>query len=168
MDTVIRAAATFFFLMLVFRMSGKRSLAEITTFDTVLLLIISEATQEALIDGDQSMTNSFLLVLTLIGLNMLMQQLGMRWPAFDKLSNSTPLVLIEDGHIHHDRLRRMRVSEDDVLEEGRKLFGVERLDQIKHAVLERSGGITVIPKHVSWANPDTSQKLREAREAGQG
>lgn len=168
MDTVIRAVATFFFLMLVFRMSGKRSLAEITTFDAVLLLIISEATQEALTDGDQSMTNSFLLVLTLIGLNMLLQQIGMRWPAFDKVTNGAPLVLIEDGHIHQDRLKRMRVTEDDILEEGRMLFGVERLEQIKHAVLERSGGITVVPKQVSWANPDTYQELRETRQAGKG
>jgi uncharacterized membrane protein YcaP (DUF421 family) len=168
MDTVIRAVATFFFLMLVFRISGKRSLAEITTFDAVLLLIISEATQEAMTDGDQSMTNAFLLILTLIGLNMLMQQIGTRWPAFDKVTNSTPLVLIEDGHIHQERLKRMRVTEDDILEEARARFGVERLEQIKHAVLERSGGITVIPKQVSWANPDTYQELREAREVGKG
>lgn len=167
MDTVLRAVATFFFLMLVFRMSGKRSLAQITAFDAVLLLIISEATQEALTDGDQSITNSFLLVLTLIGLNVLMQHLGLRWQAFDKLSNSTPLVLIEDGQIHHDRLKQMRVTEDDILEEGRARFGVERLEQIKYAVLERNGGITVIPRQVSWANPDTYQQP-EAREAGKG
>lgn len=152
MDSILRAVATFFFLLLIFRLSGKRSLAEITTFDAVLLLIISEATQEALTNGDQSMTNSFLLVLTLVGLNMLMQQLSTRWPAFDKLTNSTPLVLVEDGHVHEDRLKRMRVSEDDILEEGRARFGLERMDQIKHAVLERSGGITIVPRHVSWAN----------------
>lgn len=168
MESVIRAAATFFFLMLVFRMAGKRSLAEITTFDAVLLLIISEATQEALTDGDRSITNSFLLVLTLVGLNMLMQQLTTRFPAFDKLTNSAPLVLIENGKLHEDRLKRMRVTEDDILEEGRKLFGVERLDQIKHAVLERSGGISVVPKHVSWADPANTPELREAQEASAG
>ncbi len=158
MDSIIRALATYFFLLLVFRVSGKRSLADITTFDAVVLLIISESIQQALIDGDESMTNAFLLVLTLIGINVLMQWLSVRSPKLDNLLNDAPLVLIEDGRVLHDRLRRVRVTEDDILEQGRALLGVERMDQIKYAVLERSGGITVIPKRVSWANPDFDAK----------
>jgi len=50
-------------------------------------------------------------------------------------------------------LKQVRVTEDDILEQDRALFGVERLDQVKYAVLERSGGITVIPRHVTWPNP---------------
>lgn len=163
MDSVIRGALTYFFLLLVFRMSGKRSLAEITTFDAVLLLIISEATQEALTDADQSMTNAALVVLTLVGLDLLLQVCGLRWPSVDKLLNGTPLVLIEDGHVHKDRLKRMHVSEDDILEQARAVFGLERLDQIKHAVLERNGGITVIPRTVSWATPGPPRLPRRGR-----
>ena len=158
MDSIIRGITTYFFLLLIFRISGKRSLAEITTFDAVLLLIVSEAIQQALIDGDESMTNAFLLVLTLIGTNVLMQWMSTRSPKFDNFFNDTPLVLIEDGQMHRDRMKRVRVTEDDILEQGRALLGVERLDQIKYAVLERSGGITVIPKRVSWANPDLEEK----------
>ncbi|MDP9312473.1 MAG: DUF421 domain-containing protein [Chloroflexota bacterium] len=154
MDSILRAVATYFFLLLVFRVSGKRSLADISTFDAVVLLIISESIQQALIDGDESMTNAFLLVLTLIGTNVLMQWLSIRSPKLDNLLNDVPLVLIEDGRVLHDRLRRVRVTEDDILEQGRALLGVERMEQIKYAVLERSGGITVIPKRVAWANPD--------------
>ncbi len=153
MDSVIRAAVTYFVLLLIFRISGKRSLAEITTFDALLLLIISEATQESLTDGDQSMMNAFLIVLTLMGLNLLMQYLGTRSEKIDKLLNGVPLVLIEDGHIHQDRLKQVRVTEDDILEQARVLFGVERLEQIKYAVLERNGGIAIVPKQVGWANP---------------
>lgn len=153
MDSVLRAAITFVFLLLVFRIAGKRSLAEITTFDAVLVLIISEAIQEALIDGDHSMTNAMLLVITLVGLDVAMQWLGLRSKRVDKLLNGTPVVLLEDGHLHRDRLRDMRVSEDDILEAARTAFGIERMEQIKHAVLERSGGIAVIPREVGWAHP---------------
>ncbi len=162
MDSILRGLATYFFLLLIFRISGKRALAEITTFDAVLLLIISESIQQALIDGDESMTNSFLLVLTLIGVNVLMQFLGTRSTKVDKFLNDVPLLLIEDGHIHQDRLKRVRVTEDDILEQARAQFGVERLDQIKYAVLERSGGISAIPKYVSWANPEVSNKVAES------
>ncbi len=154
MDTILRGVATYLFLLLIFRLSGKRSLAQITTFDAILVLIISEAIQEALIGGDPSMTNAFLLVVTLLGLDMLMQSISARWQAADKLLNSVPLVLIEDGQVLQERLAQMRVTEDDILEEARRLLGIERLEQIKYAVLERNGGITIIPRRVSWAAPD--------------
>ena len=70
MESVIRAAAVYLFLLLVFRLAGQRTLAQITTFDLVLLLIISEAIQQALIGNDNSMINAALVVLTLAGLNV--------------------------------------------------------------------------------------------------
>lgn len=146
MGSVVRALVTYAFLLLVFRISGKRSLAEITTFDAVLLLIISEAIQQALIDGDESMTNAFLIVSTLLALNVLISVITTRSRKVDKLINDAPLVIVEDGQLFRDRMTKSRVTEDDVLERARELQGVERIDQIKYAVLERSGGITVVPK----------------------
>lgn len=146
MDSVIRASLVYFFLLLVFRVAGKRTLAEITTFDAIVLLIISEAIQQALIDSDSSMTNAFLVVLTLIALDIAMSLVTWRSQKADKLLNDVPLLLIEDGYLYEDRMRKVRVSKDDIMERARELRGVERLDQIKHAVMERSGNITVIPK----------------------
>jgi len=56
-----------------------------------------------------------------------------------------PLLLIENGHVHDDRLEHMKIRLDDVLERARLDEGVERLEQIKHAILERSGAISIIP-----------------------
>ena len=72
MDSVIRAAAIYFLLLVVFRLAGNRSIGQITAFDFVLLLIISEAIQQAMITDDYSMTNAFLLVVTLVGLDIMM------------------------------------------------------------------------------------------------
>lgn len=154
MDSILRGLAVYAVLLLLFRISGKRSLAQITTFDAVLLLIISEAIQQALIDNDNSMTNAFLLVMTLLGADVIMSHITIRSDKFDKLVNDVPLLLVENGQMFEDRMRKSRVSEGDILERARELRGVERLDQIKYAVLERSGSITVIPKYVEWANPD--------------
>ncbi len=145
MLSIARGLATYVFLLLVFRLSGKRSLAEITTFDAVLLLIISEAIQQALIDGDESMTNAFLIVVTLLGIDIALSLTSLRSRRLDKLVNDAPLMLIEDGKLHHDRMTKSRVSEDDILEQARGARAVERLDQIKYAILERGGSISVIP-----------------------
>jgi len=136
----------FFFLQLIFRISGKRTLAEATNFDLIILLIISETTQQAMVDDDHSMMNGFLLIMTLVGISIGLSLLKQRFPALDKWLEGGPLVIVDNGRVYKDRMTKVRVSEDDVLEAGRSLHGLERMDQIKRAVVERGGSISVIPK----------------------
>lgn len=145
MDSVIRGLIVYFFLLVVFRVAGKRALSETTTFDLVLLLIISETTQQAMIDNDHSITNGALLILTLVFADILLSRLKQKVPALQKLVDSTPIVLVENGQPIKDRMDKTRVDESDILEAARELQGLERLDQIKYAVLERGGKITVVP-----------------------
>lgn len=146
MESIIRAAVVYVVVLILFRISGKRSLAEVTSFDLVLLLIISEATQQAMIDNDNSMTNSLLIVATLIGMNILFSVIATRWKPFQKLVEDVPLVILEDGRPLQQRMRKERVEEDEILEAARASQGLERLDQIKYAILERTGRITIVPK----------------------
>lgn len=145
MDAVLRATAIYLFLLLIFRLSGKRTLAEVTTFDFVLLLIIAETTQQGLLGNDFSVTNSFLLIVTLIGLDIGLSLLKEKFPAFGKLTEGRPVVILENGTPLSDRMQEVRVDEGDILEAARRLQGLERLEQIKYAVLERNGGITIVP-----------------------
>ena len=112
----------------------------------MLLLIISEATQQAMIDNDNSMTNALLLVVTLIAMNILFSVLASRWKGFGKLVEDVPLVIVENGKLLEDRMHRERVSEDEVMEAARELQGLERLEQVRYAILERNGHITIIPR----------------------
>jgi uncharacterized membrane protein YcaP (DUF421 family) len=146
MDSVLRAITIYVVLMILFRISGRRSISQITTFDFVLLLIISEATQNALIGNDYSMTNGFLVILTLVGLDILLSLWKRRSPTIEKLLNGVPLVVVENGQPLRDRMNKARIDEDDVLTAARQLQGLERMEQIKYAVLERNGGISIIPR----------------------
>ena len=146
MESVIRAAIVYVVLMLLFRVAGKRSLAEVTSFDLVLLLIISEASQQAMIDNDNSMTNSLLLVSTLIGMNILLSIVTKRWKPLDRWIEDVPLVILRNGEPIRERMRKERIDESDILEAARASEGLERLDQIKFAILERTGHITIVPK----------------------
>jgi uncharacterized membrane protein YcaP (DUF421 family) len=145
METVIKATAVYLFLLLMFRIAGKRTLAQVTTFDFVLLLIISEAVQQAMIDDDNSITNAFLLVVTLIGLNVLFSEIKLRWKAAEGVLDGAPLLIVENGKAKEDLMRKERVDVDDVLDAAREHHGLERLEQVKFAVLERNGKISIIP-----------------------
>lgn len=147
MDSVIRAAAVYLFLLLVFRLAGNRSVAHITAFDLVLLLVVSEAIGQAMITDDRSITNAFLLVITLVGLDIMMSLWKQRSLRIERILEGVPLLVIEDGKLHPDRMRKERVDEADILAAARHLHGLERLDQIKHAIVEASGGITIVPRN---------------------
>ena len=146
MDSVIRAAAIYFLLLLVFRLGGNRSIGQITAFDFVLLLIISEAIQQAMITDDFSVTNAFLIVVTLVGLDIMMSLWKQRSERIEKFLDGVPVLLIENGKMHPAVMQKERVDESDILAAARELQGLERIDQIKHAVVEATGEITVVPK----------------------
>jgi uncharacterized membrane protein YcaP (DUF421 family) len=149
MDAVLRAAAIYFLLLVLFRIAGKRTLSDVTTFDFVLLLIIGEATQQALLGEDFSLTNAFLVILTLIGIDIALSLWQQHWPWLDQWLEGVPLVIVEHGQPLRERMQRARVSEEDILTAARERQGLARMDQIEYAVLERSGGISIIPKQGS-------------------
>jgi uncharacterized membrane protein YcaP (DUF421 family) len=146
MDAVLRGLSVYIFLLIIFRISGKRSLGQVTSFDFVLLLIIAETTQQALLGDDYSLTKAFLLIGTLFGVDIGLSLLKQRSAKLDQLLEGAPLVIVEDGKPLKDRMDKARVDEKDVLHAARELQGLERMEQIKYAVLECNGDITVVPK----------------------
>lgn len=151
MEAVLRPLAVYVFLLLVFRIAGKRTLAEITTFEFVLLLVLGEAMQQAIIGDDFSVTNAYIIILVLIFAEIVMSLLQVRFKTFNKWTEGVPALLIHDGKIQEEVLRKSRVDEEDILQAARELRGLERMDQIKHAVLEKSGGISIVPKEDAWS-----------------
>jgi uncharacterized membrane protein YcaP (DUF421 family) len=146
MDSIIRATVVYLFLLVLFRLAGKRTLADVTTFDLVLTLIISEAIQQALIGTDNSLVNGLVIVVTLVGLDMLISMLKSHFPKVDRLLEGYPLPILEKGRLNRRAMRQERVDEDDILAAARELQGVERLEDLLKAVIERTGRITVIPR----------------------
>lgn len=147
MDTIIRAVSIYFFLLLVLRLSGRRTVGEMTSFDLVLLLIISEATQQALIGDDFSLTTAFTLILTMVLLDIAMSLLKQRSQRLERLLDGTPTVIVADGKPLEAVMKRARVDESDVLSSARKAHGLERMEQIRYAVLEADGKISIVPRH---------------------
>lgn len=158
MDSVIRALTVYVSLLILFRLTGKRALAQITTFDFILLLIISEAIQNALIGDDFSLTTAGIVVSTLLVADVGLSLLTRRWPWLDKLVEDVPLILVSNGVPFAERLKRSRVSESDILDAARQSRGLDRMSQIRFAILERTGGISIVPEAEP---PPTFEATRE-------
>ncbi len=146
METVIRGAAIYFILLIALRLSGRRTVAQMTPFDLVLLLIIAETTQQALLGDDFSMINAALLIIVLFTLDIGLSFIKQWAPSIARVIDGTPTVLISDGKPDLRAFARARVSLEDVLTTARVEQGLEKLTQIKSAALEADGAVSIIPK----------------------
>jgi len=146
MELILRGVIIYFFLLLVLRAAGNRQFSEATVFDLVLLLIIAEVTQQALTGQDYSVTAAIVLIMTLVGLDIAVSLVKQRSKTAARLTDGTPLVLIDDGTPVKETMRKERVDEDDILEAARTAHGLERLDQVRYAILERNGSISIVPR----------------------
>jgi uncharacterized membrane protein YcaP (DUF421 family) len=144
-SVIVRALVVYILIFVILRVADKRTMGEMTAFDLVLLLIISEAVQNALLNDDHSITGSMLVVFTLVLTDVLVSLGTNKFGTFDRLINGIPLIILENGKPLLDRMNKARLQEDDILDAARKTQGLERIDQIKYAVLEKDGSISIVP-----------------------
>ncbi|WP_307148012.1 DUF421 domain-containing protein [Rhizobium tibeticum] len=146
MDAVVRGLAIYFVLLLIIRLSGRRTLAQMTPFDLVIVLVISETTQQAMLGEDFSITNAILLILTLFTTDILLSYIKRWWPRAAHVVDGVPTVLVNDGVYNEAALRGCRLDRTDILEAARSQEGIESVKDIKFAILEVSGNISIIKK----------------------
>ena len=146
MDLVVRAAVIFLALWLVMRASGNRQFAELTAFDAVLIIVIAEVTGNSLSGDDYSLTASIVVIVTLVALDLGVSLLKRRFPKFGKVAEGVPVLLVENGRLLWQNLKKERVTPEDILGAARDTQGIERLDDVKYAVLETSGHISIVPR----------------------
>jgi uncharacterized membrane protein YcaP (DUF421 family) len=144
MEQILRTFGIYAFLMIAFRISGKRTLKDVTVFDFVLLLVLSESVQQGLTSDDYSLMNAWVILGTFLFLDVAMSLFKRRFPRLDRIIDGEPLVIVKDGKPLEERMRKERISLDDVMEAAREK-GFEKLSDIRYAVLERNGAISIIP-----------------------
>ena len=146
MESIIRGVVIYLFLWAVFRVSGKRTLAQTSPFELVLLLIISEVTNQAMVDSDHSITNAILLIMTLVGMSVLLSVLKHYSPRATRWLEGMPLPLVKDGEMLKENMDKSRVDDGEILSAARVEQGIERMADIKDATIENDGKISVVPK----------------------
>jgi uncharacterized membrane protein YcaP (DUF421 family) len=145
---VAHSAAIYLLLLLIFRLAGRRTLSETSTFDLVLLLIIGETTQQAMVGGDESVPGAAIAIVSLVSLEMTMGYLKRAFPAFDRLLEGQPVLLISDGKIQDAAMQAHGLDDQDLMEAARLSHGLVDVEDVRQATLERDGKISIVP----WRN----------------
>jgi uncharacterized membrane protein YcaP (DUF421 family) len=145
MELVVRATVVFWFLWLVVRGTGKRSLAELTPLDLLLIVVIGDFVQQGVTQEDMSITGALVSVSVFVVWTLLADALGRRWPKASTILAGDPVLVVKDGEALTDRLRRERVSMAD-LEEAARMEGFANLSDVAFGVLETDGRISFVRK----------------------
>lgn len=142
-EFVLRAVAVYVVVLLMVRLTGKRTVGQFTPFDLLVVVLLGTAVQNSLIGEDTSLLGGLILAATLLGLNWSVGKLSARSRRFDRVVEGKPVILLRHGELFRDELARQSLSEHDFAI-ARRSAGYATLGEIELAVLETSGEITFI------------------------
>jgi uncharacterized membrane protein YcaP (DUF421 family) len=144
-ELVVRGTVMYWFLFILLRFVLRRDFGSIGIADVLLLVVIADASQNAMSGGYESITDGIILVATIAGWNWLLDRAAYRFPAVRRLLEAKPLTLVRDGEPMRRNLRREHITADELMAKLRE-NGIETVDQVKLATMESDGEITVIKK----------------------
>ena len=145
MDLVLRAAFAFVFVYATSRFVGRRELSTLQPFDLILLVVIGDLVQQGITQSDYSLTGLVLVIATIASLTVFVSYVSFRFPRVRPLLEGEPVVVLEDGSLIEENMKRTRLTLDDI-EEAARLQQIADLASVRWAVFENGGSISFIPK----------------------
>ena len=158
METVLRVLVAYVFILFGLRMVGKRGFGQLSPADLVVLMLIPEFFQQAISREDFSMTNALVAVATLLIAVVVTDTLGYRFPRFGGVIAGKPVTVVSHGELRTDRMDIERLSPDEILD-AMHAVGLERMEQVKWAVLYPDGTVAVVP----WKKRSSAQAPSDKR-----
>lgn len=143
-EFIIRGAIVYVFLLLILRLTGKRQIGQLAPFDLVLLLVLSNAVQNSMNGGDNSVLAGLISATTLISLNALLGWLTFKSKKVENFIEGQPRVLIHNGQLYPEILRDEKITRNELLS-ALRASECTSIQEVRTAILETDGNITVIP-----------------------
>ena len=156
---VVRSVVVYLSLLIGLRLFGKRELGQMTPFDLIVILLVANALQNAMVGLDTSVSGGLIAAATLLVINSAVARIRRRYPFVRRLAEGAPVLLVHGGRVLEDQLEREGVDRAE-LEQAAREHGLASLDTVDQAVLEVDGTVSIIPK--------TGDRLRTARKVSRG
>ena len=140
---ILRSSAVYFFMVVALRIFGKKELSQLNTADVILILLISNSVQNAMVGNDTSLLGGLAAALVLFSINFILKKLMYKFPKFSDFMQEKPEILIHDGTLDFKTLSKLNITSDE-LKEAMREHGIEYFKDVKLAMLEIDGNISII------------------------
>jgi uncharacterized membrane protein YcaP (DUF421 family) len=158
LEIVFRTTVIYLVILIGLRLAGKREMGQMTIFDLVMLLLISNAVQNAMVGPDVSLTGGILAAVALLVVNYAIARMRLYFPAVRRLVEGTPTLLVLHGKVLTRNMNREGLDED-TLETALREHGIGELSEVEMAVLEVDGSISVVPVGANHKHVKTPAKF---------
>lgn len=143
-ELIVRSIVVYVFLIFILRISGKRQIGQLAPFDLVLLLILSNAVQNSMSGGDNSLIGGLIIAATLVLINYLVGFATYKSKKLETLIEGRPQILIHHGALYKDMMEQSQITQQE-LDSALRLAGCTSIKEVQLAILETGGAISVIP-----------------------
>jgi uncharacterized membrane protein YcaP (DUF421 family) len=143
MDLVLRTVYVFFLILVITRAVGRRELSSMEPFDLILLIVIGDLVQQGVTQSDNSLTGATTVIVTMAALVVFTAWLSFRFARLRPVLEGKPTLLIADGRLLRENLRRERMTVDELRAEARQQ-SIGSMDDVRYAVLESNGRVSFI------------------------
>ena len=144
LEIILRSALIYLVILVGLRLAGKREVGQLTVFDLVVLLLISNAVQNAMVGPDTSLPGGILAAVVLLVVNALVNELSVKSSRLRRWMEGSPTLLVLHGAAIPEHMRREGIDEDTLAAALRE-HGIVEISQVEMAVLETDGSISVVP-----------------------
>ena len=144
-ELIVRSAIVYAFLLILLRLTGKRQVGQLAPFDLVLLLVLSNAVQNSMNGGDNSLIGGLISAFVLVGLNYVIGVVTFRSKRLEFLIEGRPQILIHNGQLFEDVMARAKLTHHE-LDAALRQSGCASVHDVHAAILENNGSISVVPK----------------------
>ena len=143
LDIILRSITVYFFMVIALRLFGKKELSQLNTADAILILLISNSVQNAMVGNDTSLLGGLAAATVLFSINFILKKLMFKYPKFSDFMQEKPEILIHNGNLDFKTLSKLNITSDE-LKEAMREHGIEYFKDVKLAMLEIDGNISII------------------------
>jgi uncharacterized membrane protein YcaP (DUF421 family) len=160
LDIILRSAAVYFFMMISLRITGKKQLSQLNTTDVILILLISNAVQNAMVGNNTSLEGGVIAASVLFIINYILRKLMFKYEKLSNFLQEKPEILIHNGNLDFKILSKLNITSEE-LREAMREHGVEYFKDVKLAMLEIDGNISIISGETNLRQTHHKRKLHK-------
>lgn len=160
LDIILRSAAVYFFMMIALRITGKKQLSQLNTTDVILILLISNAVQNAMVGNNTSLEGGIIAASVLFVINFILRKLMYKYEKLSKFLQEKPEILIHNGNLDFKILSKLNITSEE-LREAMREHGVEYFKDVKLAMLEIDGNISIISGETNLRQTHHKRKIHK-------
>ncbi|SHM35665.1 DUF421 domain-containing protein [Flavobacterium xinjiangense] len=161
-DIILRSISVYFFMIIALRIFGKKELSQLNTADVILILLISNSVQNAMVGTDTTLWGGLAAATVLFFINFVLKKLMYKYKGFSDFMQEKPEILIHDGNLDFKSLSRLNITADE-LKEAMREHGLEYFKDVKLAMLEIDGNISIISGDRDLKQTQYKRKIRRKK-----